>query len=283
MTRISLISYFFFITFLLVLTLFISFNFLNVFPPIVAITMIIILILGMAGWMIKLLFAPLFMAAKNIDDIIKETLHELNIPIATIEANSSMLKKKIDDEKQQRQLERISQAASHLLHLHKRLNYLIKKEFEKAPVKTIDLKAFILERIESYQLIYPQAQFHTHLESLSIVTDPFGLQQALDNIISNSIKYAIKTPIIHITLKGDTLEILDEGKGMDENTILQIFQRYYQADRSQKGEGIGLNVVKNFCDTQKIRLNITSKPETFTKVVLQFQPKNILASSKSTP
>lgn len=253
-----------------------SFNFLNFFPPIVATTMIILLILSMAGWMIKLLFAPLFMAAKNIDDIIKETLHELNIPIATIEANSSMLKKKIDDEKQQRQLQRISQAASHLLHLHQRLNYLIKKEFQKAPVKTVDLKAFLLDRIESYQIIYPQAQFHTDLENLSIVTDPFGLQQTIDNIISNSIKYAKQIPIIHITLKGDTLEILDEGKGMDDNTILQIFQRYYQADRSQKGDGIGLNLVKHFCDTQKIRLNITAKPDAFTKVVLQFLAKNII-------
>ena len=238
--------------------------------------MIIIFVLGIAGWMIKLLFAPLFLAAKNIDDIIKETLHELNIPIATIEANASMLKKKIGDDKQLRQLQRITQASSHLLHLHKRLNYLIKKEFHKAPVKNIALKAFILDRLESYQLLYPQAEFHTDLEELTIISDPFGLQQTIDNIISNSIKYAKERPIIHITLKSDTLEVLDEGKGMDENTILQIYQRYYQADKSQKGDGIGLNLVKNFCDTHKIRLNITAQPDSFTKVVLQFQPKSII-------
>ncbi len=243
------------------------------FPPFLAYALIVILVVTISVWMIRLLFTPLYIASKNIDDIIKETLHELNIPIATIDANASMLGKKINDEKQLRQLSRIHQASQHLLHLHKQLNYLIKKEFKKAPIEPIELKTFIENAVESYQTLYPHATFNLDLETFTIESDPFGFKQLLDNIISNSIKYSPNPPQISITLKDNTLEILDEGKGMEESTLLLIFQRYYQADKTQKGEGIGLSLVKGFCDTHKIRLNITSKPDTFTKVVLQFQQK----------
>ncbi len=276
MTKTSLVTYFVFIVILLSVTIFITLYFFEVFPLYMAITLVSLLVLSVAGWMIKLLFAPLFQASKNIDDIIKETLHELNIPLATIDANTTMLKKKLNEEKQVRQLQRIHQASSHLLYLHKRLNYLIKKEFHEPPLEAIELQKFILERVEAYETLYPHAIFHLELKPLTIESDPFGLQQTLDNIISNSIKYSPNPPKITIRLYQDILEIEDQGKGMDENTILQIFQRYYQADTTQKGEGIGLSVVKKFCDAQKIRLNITSKPDRFTKVVLQFQPKTII-------
>lgn len=276
MTRLSLLSYFLFITALLLVMIFVTLYLMQVFPTYLAATFIFFVVLATAGWMIKLLFAPLFQASKNIDDIIKETLHELNIPLATIDANASMLRKKISEDKPLRQLQRITQASSHLLYLHKHLNYLIKKEFHQAPLEAINLKLFLQDRIEAYETLYPQAKIYAKLDDLFVLSDPFGLQQTIDNIIANSIKYSPSTPMIHITIEDDCLEIKDEGKGMDENTILQIFQRYYQADITQKGEGIGLSVVKKFCDAQKIRLNITSKPDSFTKVVLQFQAKSIL-------
>lgn len=280
MTKLSLVSYFIFIAMLLIVMISISLYLFDVLPTTWSIPFVFLLVLSTAGWMVKLLFAPLFQASQNIDDIIKETLHELNIPLATIDANSSMLKKKLTEDKQIRQLQRISQASSHLLYLHKRLHYLIKKEFQEAPTEPVELKSFIEDRVEAYETLYPHATFHMDLQPLTVVTDPFGMQQTIDNIVSNSIKYSPNPPKIHIRLKDDLLELEDEGKGMDENTILQIFQRYYQADATQTGEGIGLSVVKKFCDTQKIRLNITSKPDRFTKVVLQFPSKSIKDTSK---
>jgi two-component system, OmpR family, sensor kinase len=271
MTKLSLASYFIFIVILLSVLLTISYYLIMILPLTLSILIIILLTLATATWMVKLLFAPLLQASQNIDDIIKETLHELNIPIATIEANASMILKKLEDTKQQKQLSRIIQSSSHLLYLHKRLKYLLKKEFHQVTLEDIKLDDFIQTSVLEYQTLYPKANFELDLSTCTIHSDFFGLKQVLDNIISNAIKYADTTPNIKITLKEYTLEIIDHGKGMDENTILQIYQRYYQADEKQTGEGIGLSVVKNFCDTYKIRLSISSELGEFTKVVLQFQ------------
>ncbi len=270
MTNLTLLSYFFFVFIILVLSLFISTLLISTLPALIASTVIILLVIVLAFFMVKVLFAPLVKAGKNIDSIIKETLHELNIPLATIDANTKLLQKHLEDTKKLRQLERIQEAAKHLLHLHKGLEYHIKKEFAPSPLETFDLQYFLEERIDHYQTLYPHVLFDAKLHPLLIKTDRHGLQQSIDNIVANSVKYAKKEPHITLTLTDTVLEILDNGKGMDETTLVHIFERYYQADRSAKGQGIGLSVVKAFCDTHKIRLTINSKSGSFTKVVLNF-------------
>ncbi len=58
---------------------------------------------------------------------------------------------------------------------------------------------------------------------------------------------------------------------MDEVELLQIFDAYYQSNENMKGFGIGLSMVKRFCDTNDIQLNFKSKKDEGTTVLLQFK------------
>jgi signal transduction histidine kinase len=58
---------------------------------------------------------------------------------------------------------------------------------------------------------------------------------------------------------------------MDENEILRIFERYYQGDRSSRGEGIGLSLVKRFCDENAIVLRFRSRKGEGTEVLLELE------------
>jgi two-component system, OmpR family, sensor kinase len=49
------------------------------------------------------------------------------------------------------------------------------------------------------------------------------------------------------------------GIGMDEITLMHIYDRYYQNDSTMPGYGIGLNLVKRYCDRYGITLHIASK------------------------
>ncbi len=71
--------------------------------------------------------------------------------------------------------------------------------------------------------------------------------------------------------------IRDEGIGMDENEILRVYERYYQSDRQVRGEGIGLALVKRYCDDERIALRIVSKKGEGTSVHLGL--KRILRSA----
>jgi signal transduction histidine kinase len=53
--------------------------------------------------------------------------------------------------------------------------------------------------------------------------------------------------------------------------LLRIFDDYYQSNESIKGFGIGLGMVKRFCDTNNIVLKFRSKPNIGTVVILKFK------------
>jgi len=71
-------------------------------------------------------------------------------------------------------------------------------------------------------------------------------------------------------LKGVVLTICDDGVGMDATQIARIYERYYQGDNHNPGEGIGLALVKRYCDESGIGIRIESKPKSGTTVRLDF-------------
>lgn len=263
-------SYIFLATALLLLIAISSWVF-TTFSPLLSFTFSALLIIFTAFWLVKVLLSPLFTLFQQLDITLKETLHELNIPVATIQANVTLLSNKLEDEKQIRQLKRIQQASNQLLYLHKSLEHRVKKQYKETSKESIELKDFIQQSVENYKILYPQAIFNLNLEPTPINVNSFELQKSLDNIISNAIKYCVQSPIIHISLSNATLSIVDNAKGIDESQLLKIFERYYQTTPNNKGSGIGLSIVKSFCDANTIALSINSKVNEFTKIVLNFQ------------
>ena len=77
------------------------------------------------------------------------------------------------------------------------------------------------------------------------------LPRVFDNLLENSMKYAGTLPVkiyVDIREEGDhvVLEWRDDGKGVPEEKLDDIFQRFYRCDesRTEKGSGVGLYVVK---------------------------------------
>jgi signal transduction histidine kinase len=81
-------------------------------------------------------------------------------------------------------------------------------------------------------------------------------------------KYSDKSKPITIVLKENILTIEDRGIGMDETELITIYERYYQSDNTSYGEGIGLALVKAYCDDEKIKIWISSHKDKGTKVSL---------------
>ncbi|MDX9796156.1 MAG: hypothetical protein RBT24_04950 [Arcobacteraceae bacterium] len=86
---------------------------------------LIILAVVLNSFLSKPLLEPLFRSDENLQRTIKETLHELNIPASTIQANVQMLERTIKDEKNIKRLQRIKQATNELLKLYNQMEYEI--------------------------------------------------------------------------------------------------------------------------------------------------------------
>jgi two-component system OmpR family sensor kinase len=197
----------------------------------------------------------------------KEILHELNIPLATMEANITMLRRTLADEKSKRRLERVDGATHRLKRLYQELVYAINKELHLVQREDFSLLALLRERVDALHLLgrNPMA---LEVDDLTLRADKIGFEQMIDNLLNNAMKYSDKQSPISISTDRHKLLIVDHGIGMDESQLVQIFERYYQADHRHEGEGIGLALVKRYCDAEGIDIVIRSKVAEGTTVEL---------------
>ena len=214
---------------------------------------------------------PLREYVSNLRNLSKETLHELNLPISTIRTNTQMIKKTLTNEKDLKRLARIDTACAMLEQRYNELEYMIKSQTASSLKENFDLALLVQERVSFLSPLYPQVDFNLEVELCIVSNDSIGLSKVIDNLIDNAVKYSQNNNKIDIKLHENVLSIKDYGCGMDDVELLKIFDNYYQSDASMQGFGIGLSLVKRFCDKQGIHLSFKSKPSHGTTVLLKFK------------
>jgi two-component system phosphate regulon sensor histidine kinase PhoR len=110
-------------------------------------------------------------------------------------------------------------------------------------------------------------------ESLKLKANPILLEQAVFNLIINAIKYSGNGSKVLIngyeevrdSKKYAVISIEDNGKGMAEDLLDRIFERFYRINRKQSkkvgGTGLGLSIVKHITLSHRGSVQVTSHPE----------------------
>jgi len=230
---------------------------------------IFVLILA-GGWGVIIsshLLAPKEKLDHNLSHLSSEILHELNIPLATIRANTTLLKKRLEEEKLLTRIGRIEDASLRLERLYKELVYSIKKEIHPIEKEHFFLDEVVAQRVETFRA-FGRNKFVVEVSHESYFADKIGFEKMLDNLLMNAMKYSSKDASISVVFEEGCLKICDEGIGMDETQLLRIYERYYQADGKTEGEGIGLALVKAYCDSEDIEIQIASEKGVGTTVYL---------------
>ena len=249
-------------TFSLIIILYLNYFFISLFGLNQESFVYIIMPLVIVGLIIFLSFSmtvlkPLFKSDEKLEQSIKETIHELNIPVSTIKMNTQLLEKTITDEKSQKRLERIKQASNNLLKLYENMEYNIKKEIDKIDKQEIYLDDLVKNCVEKFYDIKKDVKISMDIPKINIFTDLNGFEKTIDNLISNAIKYNVKdNPLVEISYKNSILSIFNTGEQIDTKNLFIVFDKYFQEDTTKDGFGLGLAMVKEFCDKNKISINI---------------------------
>ena len=235
------------------------------------VSLILLLFAAMFGYIfISTLLAQQKRIDANLSQLSREILHELNIPLATIQANTKLIARKLEDQKSLERIARIEASSKRLERLYRELVYSIKKEFQPIEKESFDLHEVLEERVEVFKA-FDRNDFVLEVESYRITADKIGFEKMIDNILMNAMKYSAKDTPVTLHLSQDTLGISDRGVGMSETELLKIYERYYQADTSKEGEGIGLALVKSYCDSEGIEIQIKSQKNVGTTVFLNLR------------
>jgi len=199
---------------------------------------------------------------KQLDDFIKDSMHEINTPLSIININIDLFNRKYDHNKY---LQRIKAASKTLSNIYNDMDYLIKNQQLAFEYEKIDMSAFIEERIGYFEVVAQMKGMKiisNIQEGLFLYFNTNQLQRIIDNNISNAIKYSDDESQIEIKLfsSGENylLEFKDYGEGIMDTDM--IFKRYYRENRDKGGFGIGLDIVKSIMDEAGIKLELVSSP-----------------------
>ncbi len=230
-------------------------NFFVIVIPMVVFSLIVFLSFS------KNILKPLIKSDENLQKQLKETIHELNIPVSTIKMNTQMLKKKLDDEKHLKRLSRIDQASDDLLKLYENMEYEIKTSIDKVEITKVNLYEIVFNSLDKFKDLKKDISIDTNIPSnIDINTDKKGFQKVVDNLISNAIKYNLESNgQIKIEFKENILSIFNTGQTIDTKNLMIIFEQDFQENSEVEGFGLGLNIVKSFCDKHNILINIDVK------------------------
>ena len=229
------------------------------------------------GWgyvLSNLIFAPKKQMEDTLTALTSDIIHELNIPLSTIKANTAMLKKHMEDEKSLKRIKRIEDASVRLKKLYDELVYSIHKEMHTIEKERFDLQVLIEDRIEVFKE-QKRNPFELVLKSYEIEADKIGFEQMFDNIVTNAMKYSSKDSPIHIVLNEGILSVEDKGVGMGTTELLRVHERYYQADDKKDGKGLGLALVKAYCDEEGVEIHIKSEKGIGTTVSLNMSKVHV--------
>ncbi len=225
-------------------------------------------------FLLKLFLKPMRDAFHLLDRFIKDTTHELNTPISAIVANIELIDiDTLEDEKLKKKIKRIDVGAKTVSNIYQDLTYLTLNNKIISHNEQLNLTALVHQRVDYFKTLanVKRIAFETYIdEGVGFFSDQKKISKVVDNLLSNAIKYNRVDGTIKVILKSQSLVIEDSGKGIAQDKIDSMFERYSRFDKSVGGFGIGLNIVSLICKEYHIKIVIESEVNIGTKVMLSW-------------
>ncbi|WP_062269253.1 sensor histidine kinase [Endozoicomonas arenosclerae] len=211
-------------------------------------------------------------------ELVSNVSHDLRTPLATMQGYVETLIIKDEHLAANQRLEylRLAEKGCH------RLSRLISDLFELSKLesgsKQPDFEHFLLaelmyDTVQSFRLTLKERGISLSIECNESQTQVFAdigmIQRVFDNLLKNAITHTPEDGSILIRLnpsaKGVNVTVEDTGRGIDENDLPRIFNRFYQASltaehRSKPGGiGLGLAIVKRILELHGSHIEVTSR------------------------
>jgi len=230
----------------------------------------------------------LFIKEKELNQLktrfVSMASHEFRTPLSSIQLSATLIDKytpKQDIENIEKHTGKIKNAVGNLTTILNDFLSLEKLEAGKVEVHPtwFSIINFAEEIVEEMQLISKQDQ-HIIYEhkgiSAQVFLDINLLKNSVINLISNAIKYSGENTMIQFNsiLKDDELliEIKDNGIGIPETDLHNLFEPFFRAHNtgSIPGTGLGLNIVKRYVSLMNGNVACESAQNIGTTITLKF-------------
>ncbi|MBK7631513.1 MAG: HAMP domain-containing histidine kinase [Ignavibacteriales bacterium] len=235
-------------------------------------------------------------AEKEKQKYISGIVHEIKTPLAAVHSYLDLILQKFLgplDEVVEEKLIRARKRSDEAIELINNVLKISKLRLEDSFIKEeVDI-ASILARAIKVAKVNAEAKgvklslINNWKEKHPIEGDPFLIQIALSNIISNAIKYNNMDGLVEITIEKDkndlVIKVCDDGMGIPKEELDKIFTDFFRASNIKhigvEGSGLGLSVVKQIVERHGGTIDVQSPshlstnkyPGTCVKITLPFK------------
>lgn len=203
--------------------------------------------------------------------------HELKTPLFTVQGYiSTLLDGAMEDKTiRKKYLKRAEKGVERLIYIVEDLDMITKLEvgdlnleFSEFDIVELIQNAFDLLELKADKKKITLAFENYHIQPVFVKGDKDKIQQVLENLIVNSIKYGkegglTEVSVINLTKKKVLIRISDNGEGVEKQNIPRLFERFYRVNksgsRSEGGSGLGLAIVKHIIEAHKEKIYVESE------------------------
>ncbi|RBP05356.1 cell wall metabolism sensor histidine kinase WalK [Rossellomorea aquimaris] len=199
--------------------------------------------------------------------------HELRTPLTYVQGYTTIAQRKEIGEQERREyLQIIEEETGTIVQLVENLFELAKLDENTFTIykETVEIGP-LLNRL--YTKVKPafvnqniQLHFVNCTTNMVIYADPIRLEQIFLNLLDNAKKYSNKDTMVTLTVTSDSKNAIfsleDEGIGIPEDEIPNIFTRLYRVEKSRSrehgGSGLGLSIVKELVEAHSGDIQVKS-------------------------
>lgn len=209
---------------------------------------------------------------KSLEAFLSMASHELKTPLTSVSAYAELVADELKDLNHEQGNKLMAKMEINIHRLQSLINELLdvsRLQAGKVIYNYIfNYSEFIEECIENNKLIYPNHQFNLSITSTNHVNgDVERLEQVINNLISNAVKYAPDQYEILIEVKSYDgyiiTTITDKGMGIPARMQKDLFQRFFRVESKKykpSGLGIGLFICKGIIQGHKGEIGVNSEP-----------------------
>lgn len=201
--------------------------------------------------------------------------HDLRTPLATIQGYGYMLEslpEQWSHEEMQIMGSSIREKGDYMLELISDFSMLhqLKEGDSAMELREIDLVELVRRSVLKYVNDATMSEYQFHYvgdeHPLLVESDETWLLRMMNNLLSNAVKH--NPPSVTITISVSRvnnkacIRIADNGKGMDEETLHNLFKRYYRGTNTEEstvGSGLGMSIVKTIVETYGGEIQVQSQ------------------------
>jgi PAS domain S-box-containing protein len=226
------------------------------------------------------------------DTFLSTAAHELKTPLTVLLGNVQLLQRRLKQvaalpESDERLLHTIGEQIARLNQLIGVMLDLSRLQSEQLTITStrLDIAALIRRVVDDVRPTLTQHTLACSLPDtpLMIDGDELRLEQVLQNLLSNAVKYSPAGGPITVRVERQNgsvcVAVADQGIGIPQANLPQLFQRFYRADNVDpqqiSGMGIGLHVVRAIVELHGGQVQVVSPAEggsIFTVSLPESQP-----------